>query len=558
MRGREATPFLAGFWATSLGTLVSRVLGTLRDVATASLLGLSAGGVMDALVLAFRVPNLFRRLLGEGALAASYLPVLTAELARDRQRAVSLATAVVTWLAAVLALLLVMGEALCALAWIVSTDADFRLLVGLTAAMLPYLWFICLAAQLSATLHALGKFSLPALAAGLLNVVWLAGAWWLAPALAHDKVHQAYVLAGCIVVAGALQGAVQVPLLLRLGFRFRWDWSASREPCLNILRRLGPLGIALSVTQINTLVDGLVAWGLTAPADAATISWLPGRIEYPLRAGATAALYYAERFYQLPVGLLGVAVATVIFPRLSRHAAQGRTAQLGEDLVRGLRVICFTSLPAALGLILLARPLARLLFEHGAFTAADALRTAQTIAAYSLGICAYCMLPVLARGFYAAADTRTPLVASLAGMAVNVVLDLVLVWPLGECGLAIATAISASVQAYVMSRRFAELHGPLDFRPLRATYARTICASALLGLVVLLVLGMLWPLGGREHDLLRVVASVLAGSGAFLLAARLLRCDELALIWPERFWAGSPAEPLELTAPDAHRAAGGR
>ncbi len=473
MRGKDATPFLAGFWATSLGTLVSRLLGMLRDVATAALLGLASGGVMDAFVLAFRVPNLLRRLLGEGALAGSYLPVLTAELERDRGRAVGLATAVVTWLAGCLAVLLVLGEGLCALAWIGSADPAWRLLVGLTAAMLPYLWFICLAAQLSATLHALSRFSLPALAAGLLNVGWLTGAWWIAPAVSADKITQAYVLAGCVVAAGALQAAVQLPLLWRLGFCWRPDWQASREPCRKILRSMGPLAIALSVTQINTLVDSLVAWGLTAPADTSTIGWLPGAIEYPLRAGATAALYYAERFYQLPVGLLGVAVATVIFPLLSRHAAQGRRAQLGADLVRGLQMICFTSLPAAIGLILLARPLAALLFEHGAFTAADATRTAHTIASYSLGVCAYCMLPVIARGFYAAGDMRTPLTTSLLGMGINVALDLALVWPLGECGLALATAVSASVQVFVMARLFSKLHGPLDWRPLQTTYAKT-------------------------------------------------------------------------------------
>ncbi len=393
MLRRDPAPFLQGFWPTSLGTLASRVLGLLRDMATAALLGLANGGVMDAFVLAFRLPNLLRRLLGEGALASSYLPVLVAELERDRARAVQLATAVVTWLAGCLAVLLILGEACCAGAWCWSADPPWRLLIGLTAAMLPYLWFICLAAQLSATLHALSRFSLPAMAAGLLNVGWLAGAWWIAPAVSTNKMVQAYALAGCVVAAGALQAGVQLPLLWRLGFRWRLDLRASREPCRKIMRSMIPLSLALSVTQINTLIDSLVAWGLTAPAGAAQIGWLPGGAPYPLHAGATAALYYAERFYQLPVGLLGVAVATAIFPLLSRHAAQGRHRELGADLVRGLRLICFTALPAAIGLILLARPLARLLLEHGAFSAADAARTAQTTVAYSLGVWAYSPCP---------------------------------------------------------------------------------------------------------------------------------------------------------------------
>jgi putative peptidoglycan lipid II flippase len=557
MRGKDATPFLVGFWATSLGTLASRVLGTLRDVATAALLGLAAGGVMDAFVLAFRLPNLLRRLLGEGALASSYLPVLTAELERDRQRAVGLATAVVTWLAACLTVLLILGEGCCALAWLWSSDPSWRLLVGLTAAMLPYLWFICLAAQLSATLHALSRFTLPALSAGLLNVGWLAGAWWIAATVSTNKITQAYALAGCVVAAGALQMAVQLPLLWRLGFRWRLDWQQSRAPCWKILRSMGPLAIALSVTQINTLVDSLVAWGLTAPAGKVTIGWLPGAVEYPLRAGATAALYYAERFYQLPVGLLGVAVATVIFPLLSRHAAQGRRIQLSADLVRGLRLICFTSLPAAVGLILLAWPLAGLLFEHGAFTGDDAMRTARTIATYSLGVCSYCLLPVIARGFYAAGDMRTPLTTSLIGMGINVTLDLALVWPLGECGLALATAISASVQAFVMARLFSQLHGPLDWRPLHSTYAKTTCATALMGMAVLVVPYLLPAIAGRWHELLHVTAGVLTGAGVFLLTARLLGCDELALLWPRGSRRELGPVPPSLTSPDLPRAAGG-
>jgi putative peptidoglycan lipid II flippase len=183
MHPTEQRTFRRGFWATTLGTLASRVLGMLRDATTANLLGLAAGGVMDAFVVAFRIANLSRRLLGEGALTTSYLPVLAAELERDREAALRLAAAVLTRLAAVLTLLVLAGEAICGLLWIHSGPEDVRLLIGLTAAMLPYLWFICLAAQLSATLQALGKFRLPALAATMLNLGWLAGAWWVAPYL---------------------------------------------------------------------------------------------------------------------------------------------------------------------------------------------------------------------------------------------------------------------------------------------------------------------------------------------------------------------------------------
>ncbi len=541
MRAPSPTP-LVGFWATSLGTLASRILGLARDAATAALFGLAQGGVSDAFVLAFRLPNLFRRLLGEGALAASYLPVLAGELEHDQRRARALATRVVVALAAGLGILLLVGEALCALAWNMTDDPAARLLAGLTAAMLPYLWFVCLAAQLSTTLNALARFSVPALAAALLNVTWLAGAWWIAPAMTSDKIGQAYALAGCVVVAGALQMAVQLVELRRAGFRWQFDRAATRGPALRVLRALGPLALALGITQINTLVDSLAAWGLTAPAGKTTIAWLPGALAYPLAAGATTALYYAERFYQFPVGLVGVAVATAIFPLLSRHAAAGRRAELGTDLVAGLRLVCFATLPAGIGLILLARPLTELLLEHGSFTAADAARTARTTACYAAGICAYALVPVLARGFYAVSDLRAPLAGSLLALGVNVVLDLTLVWPLGESGLALATAVSASLQAGAMLRWFARRHGPLELRPLGVGLSKTICATAAMSAVVLAVPQAVELLGGRCGAGLAVGVGVPAGAGTFFLVARLLRAGELAMLRPRAGGAGNPVQ----------------
>ena len=243
--------------------------------------------------------------------------MLAAELETDRSQAARLASAVAMRLAGWLALVLLAGEVCCGAAWFWSDMPGWHLLVGLTAAMLPYLWFICLAAQLSTTLHALSHFRLPALAAALLNVGWLAGAWWIAPSLSADKATQAYVLAGCILAAGALQAGVLLVLVAQLGFwrteffrTFKSDnrrpaeRHACRAPLAQIVRRMGPLVVALSVTQVSTLIDSLMAWGWPARTGA-TIGWLPGAIAYPLSTGATAALYYAERIYQLPVGLAG-------------------------------------------------------------------------------------------------------------------------------------------------------------------------------------------------------------------------------------------------------------
>jgi putative peptidoglycan lipid II flippase len=326
MTNDQQSQVLAGLRVTSLGTLASRVLGMVRDMATAALLGLSGDGVMDAFVIAFRIPNLFRRLFGEGALAASYLPVLSAKLEEGRNQAWQLTSVTLAWLAAVLAVVVTLAEGACAAAWWMYGDTPgMKLLIGLTAVMLPYLFFICLAAQVSGTLHALAHFSTPALAPTLLNVCWLIAVWLIAPRFTADKETQAYILAVSVVVAGVLQLAAQVPMLRGLGYRFDYNWAASRDALRKIVVSLGPMMLGLAVTQINSFFDSLLAWFLAAPADGpAQIAWLGGAVDYPLRQGAVAAIYYGERLYQLPLGLLGMAVATVIFPLLSRHAARGQ------------------------------------------------------------------------------------------------------------------------------------------------------------------------------------------------------------------------------------------
>src|SRR5882672_8002373 len=200
MKG-DRHPLLAGVTATSLGTLASRVLGVVRESAAAALLGLSKDGIMDAYVVAFRIPNLFRRLFGEGAMTASYLPEFAANLERDRQSAWRLLSAAGVLLAAALVVLVLAAEGICGLLWLVYGDSPgMRLSLGLTATMLPYTIFICLAALAAATLQALGEFRLPAIVPSVLNICWLVGAWFIAPQVTADSRQQAYIMAGCVLV----------------------------------------------------------------------------------------------------------------------------------------------------------------------------------------------------------------------------------------------------------------------------------------------------------------------------------------------------------------------
>ena len=532
MAGRDRHPLITAARVTSLGTLTSRVLGMLRDMATAALLGLSGGGVMDAFVIAFRIPNLFRRLFGEGALAASYLPVLTARLEEDRTAAWQFASVAVTWLTLLLAVLVVLGEAVCGLVWLAWGHAPgVSLLIGLSATMMPYMLFICLAAQVAATLQALSHFSTPAFVPVVLNVCWLVGAWVVAPYFAPDKQAQAYVLAVSILVAGVFQVAVQLPVLRASGFRFDYNWAASRTAIRRVVLAMGPMVLGLAVTQINTLADSLIAWGLAAtPGGPERVAWLGGMVRYPMQQGAAAAIYYGERLYQFPLGILGLAVATAIFPLLSRHAARGDRQKLGADMTLGLRLVLFLGVPAGVGLMLLAPPLARLLFERGQFTSDDTARTARMIAAYASGVWAYCALAVLVRGFYAVSDRMTPVRVGLVAVVMNLALNLLLIWPLAEAGLAVATAISAAVQACLLAVLFSRYKSRLNWPLLAVTAARTALSSLLMATSCYTALWLIPPADGLLNELARVFVPLVSGVVVFFAAHWLLRGPELGIL----------------------------
>lgn len=529
----ERHPLIRGASVTSLGTLASRVLGMVRDMATAALLGLSGGGVMDAFVLAFRIPNLFRRLFGEGALAASYLPVLSAELERDRRVAWQLVSVGLVWLTVVLAVLVIAMEAVLAVTWTIWADVPrVRLVVGLSAVMMPFVVFICLAAQVSATLHVLGRFSIAALAPSLLNVAWLAAAWVAARWRAADPEAQAYVLAVAVVIGGMLQLAAQLPELWAAGFRFDYHWAHARGALARILRGMGPMVLGLTITQINTLLDSLIAWGFSSsPAGPEQIAWLPGNPHYPMQQGAVAAIYFGERLYQFPLGLLGIAVATAIFPLLSRHAARGDRRRLGEDLTLGCRLVLFLGVPASAGLVLLAEPLARLLFERGQFSSDDAVRAARMIAVYGSGVWAYCALPVVVRGFYALGDRITPMKIGATMVLLNLVMNLLLIWPLAEAGLALATSLTAALQVFLLAAVFSRRKSHLGWTALMATGIRTTAATALMTAAGYATLSWLPFTEGLPNELARVVLPLGASTAVYFAAISLLGGGELRTLW---------------------------
>ncbi len=293
---------------------------------------------------------------------------------------------------------------------------------------------------------------------------------------------------------------------------------------------MGPMTLGLMITQINTLLDSLIAWSL-AWRTTEPIAWLGGGVRYPMERGAAAAIYYGERLYQFPLGLVGIAVATAIFPLLSRHAARGDRRRLGADLTLGLRLVLFLGGPAAAGLVVLTEPLAQLLFERGRFTPEDTARCARMIACYGVGVWAFCGLPVLVRGYYALDDRRTPLLAGTLAVALNLTLNLTLIWPLAEAGLAVATSVSATLQVLLLAALFSRRGSRLDWSALAGAAARAVVGAGLMAAVCWATLHWM-PSTDREtvDRLLRVIAPLSAALLAYFTVSWLLAPGELRLL----------------------------
>ena len=513
----------------SLCTIGSRILGLMRDQAMGVLFG--AGPVMDAFTVAFRLPNLARVLLGEGALTTAFLPVFVSDLReRGSESAARVTWAVFLSLAAFLCSMIVLFEgAVWSLGLVTQLSPEATLLRNLSALLMPYVVLICLAAQLGAVLNALGKFVWPALVPSILNLVWLLSLWVLAP-LWQDEVNQAYVVGVCVLIGGGLQLLFPLFILYSNGFGFRSDWRLAIGRVWKIATDMLPVIIGMSITQLNAVLDSFIAWGFTQPADLSLLMPLPGSPKYPLLAGTATALYLGQRLYQFPLGVFGVALGTVLFPLLTSHAQRGETDKLRADLSLGVRLVIAIGVPASVGLILIGHPLATLFFEYGKFNADDARQTGDMIAAYGSGVWAYCGLLILQRGFYAIGDRLTPMYIGLAAMFANLILNLTLIWPLGGRGLALATALVAAGQCAATALVLQRYVGRLLWGEIGWTTLKTILATVVMSVTCQILLNLLDSPGLLFGRAIRLGVPLTAGGIAFLLSARLLGLVEPWLV----------------------------
>lgn len=509
-------------------TMVSRVLGVVRDMACAAFFG--AGMVWDAFSFAFRVPNLFRRLFGEGALQAAFIPVFSEYLENKREGEIwRLASLVGVVLALTLLALLLLGEGfLLALPHLTELSDRWQLTLVLTAVLLPYMLFICLTALAGAALNSLKHFTAPALAPVVLNACWIAAVVVFAPMVSTKPAEQIFVVAVGILAAGVLQLALQVGTLFKKGFQWLPNLNLKHPGLRRIVMSMVPVALGLAAFQINVLLDGVIAITLAAPEGTETFTLFGATVPYPMEVGANSVLYYGNRLMQFPLGVFGIALATAVFPHLSSYAAKRDWDGFSDALTQGLGAVLFIGVPAGVGLILLRNPAIQLLFERGAFTREMTLRTAGVLTAYCTATWAYCAHQILIRAFYGLQDTRTPARVAAAMVAVNLTLNLTLIWPLAEAGLAAATACSGTCQAavlYVLLHR--RLH-PSGQKRLLTVLWKTALATALMSFAVI---GTLVALpAAPETDrvglkILRLAVPLAAGLATYMAVAWLVKLE---------------------------------
>lgn len=455
-------------------TLVSRVLGLGRDMLTTAVFGTSA--LNSAFVTAFTLPNLFRRLLGEGALTAALVPTLHEEMGKkQRAGAFALVSQVASWLlivttSVVVVAMLVLSQAGRwvdgADAWGLSPATAARWLQGadLAVVLFPYMIFVCLAAVFSAALQTLNRFLEPALSPIWLNMAMislLAGAAYLGWA---DSLQGAmrWLCAG-VLIGGFLQMAVPALALVREGWRPRFDLGVS-DPLRGIIHLMVPTLFGSAIYLVNMAVSRLV--GLS------------------LNDAAASVLNLATRLMELPIGVFAVAVSTVVFPLISKYAAQGDHANLAVAYRKGMRLILMINIPAAVGLAVLATPIIRLLFQRGAFTAADTRMMMPIVAIFALGLPFFSFVNLVLRAFYAQKDTSTPVRAAFLSFAVNLGLSFVLMGPLSTVGLAIASNVAVVVQAWYLQVHLARKQPALAFHHLAGDAGKVLLAGLLMGVAV--------------------------------------------------------------------------
>ncbi len=491
--------------AVSSMTLFSRVLGFARDAIVARVFG--AGLATDAFFVAFKLPNLLRRIFAEGAFSQAFVPILAEYKSKQGEDATRVFVAYVSGLLTlVLAIVTIAG--MLAAPWVIMVTAPgfadtadkFALTTQLLKITFPYILLISLASLVGAILNTWNRFSVPAFAPTLLNVSMIGFALFAAP-LFHPPV---LALAWAVTVGGVLQLFYQLPHLKKIGMLVLPRISLRDAGSIRVVKQMGPAILGVSVSQISLIINTIFASFLVS----GSVSWM----------------YYADRLMEFPSGVLGVALGTILLPSLSRSFASGNHDEYCRLMDWGLRLCFLLALPSAVALGILAKPLTVSLFQYGKFTATDALMTQKALVAYSVGLMGLIVVKVLAPGFYSRQDIKTPVKIAIVTLIMTQLMNLAFIGPLKHAGLALSIGLAACLNASLL---YWQLRKQKIFTPqpgwqrflLRLIIAVVVMAAALLG--VLSVMPE-WSQGAMAWRLLRLMAVVAVGGIAYFATLALL------------------------------------
>jgi len=482
-------------------TFLSRILGFIRDVVIAHAFGASISS--DAFLIAFKIPNFMRRLFAEGAFSQAFIPVLSEyKTQREKFEVQRLVNHVTGSLGGILVLITVLGIILAPLLVMIfapgfiQQTAKFALTVEMLKITFPYLLFIALTALAGSVLNTYGQFAIPAFTPVLLNITMISCSLWLTPYFDEPIM----ALAWGVFFAGIAQLLFQLPFLAKLDLLPKPKLAFQDEGVKRIHKLMIPALFGVSVSQVNLLIDTLMASFLVT----GSVSWL----------------YYADRLMEFPIGIFGVALSTVILPNLSKTVALGDTEKYGQMLDWALRWTFVVVTPAMLGLMILAMPILSTLFQNGAFAGNDVMQTTYALQAFSVGLLGFVLVKVLASGFYARQDTRTPVKIAVIAMLTNIILNLMLIIPFKHAGLALSTALAAIVNAVLLYQGLRRMNVYIPQKGWRKLLLRIALASLLMSVFLFWQQGELntWLNMGTVQRALQLLMIISAGMSIYFLS----------------------------------------
>ncbi len=489
-------------------TFISRILGLIRDMAIASAFGTRLAA--DAFFVAFRIPNLLRRLFAEGALTVSFVPVFTVSLKKSHEEAkhvvdVSFSVLVVVMIGVSLVGILTAPWLVHLTAWGFTREPQkYELTVFLTRVMFPYIFFVSLAAWAMGILNSVKHFSSPAASPIFMNLGIIAGAILLTRFFNPPILG----LAIGVLLGGVMQLSCHFPFLLQFDFWPRFRWDPQHPAVKKILGMMVPAAYGAAVYQFNVIVITFLA------------SFLPS--------GSVSYLWYADRVMEFPLGIFAVSLATVILPTLADHASTKNISALKETFGFGLRMIFFITLPAAGGLIVLSKPIIHILFQHGIFSDASTQSTAMALVFFSLGLPFISGVRITSNSFYSLQDSKTPVRVANLSVLLNLVLSFILMWPLKHNGLALAVSLSSMFNFVMHIIDFRKKVGPLGLKKILKGTLRSLGATLIMTATLWIAQRFFPFLPGRIfQNIFQLTLYIAAGLALYIIVGTLLKMEEL-------------------------------